>query len=86
MSAGTVSRLKKVWAAECDEWCKRSLDNGQWVYGWVDGIHRGLRVEDAQTVAGSSPSQCVKIAGGKKWVAVSLLKYRCCRNFGVAAW
>ena len=51
LSAGTVSRLKKVWAGEYDEWCKRRLDNDQWVYIWVDGIHSGLLAEDAKLCA-----------------------------------
>lgn len=68
LSAGTVSRLKKVWADEYDEWCKRRLDKDQWVYVWVDGIHSGLRADDAKlcalTVIG------VNERGEKKFLAI----------------
>lgn len=51
LSASTVSRLKQQWAAEYDTWRKRPLDKDQWVYLWADGIHSGLRAEDAKLCA-----------------------------------
>ena len=45
MSANTISRLKKEWSAEYDEWTKRRLDRDQWVYIWADGVYSGLRGE-----------------------------------------
>lgn len=51
LSASTVSRLKKAWEAEYTEWCNHSLGNDRWVYLWVDGIHSGLRAEDAKLCA-----------------------------------
>jgi putative transposase len=41
LSASTVSRLKKDWGNDYDQWCKRRLDKDQWVYIWADGIYRG---------------------------------------------
>jgi len=51
LSASTVSRLKQAWAAEYDAWCQRSLADDRWVYLWVDGIHSGLRADDAKLCA-----------------------------------
>lgn len=44
--ASTVSRLKKDWGQEYDQWCRRRLDKDQWVYIWADGIYSGLRATD----------------------------------------
>lgn len=46
LSASTVSRLKKDWGKEYDQWRKRRLDKDQWVYIWADGIYSGLRATD----------------------------------------
>jgi transposase-like protein len=47
LSASTISRLKDVWSEELKEWQQRSLKGKQYVYFWVDGIHFGARMEDA---------------------------------------
>jgi len=51
LSASTVARLKLQWADEYDTWCKQPLGNKRWVYLWVDGIHSGVRAEDAKLCA-----------------------------------
>lgn len=51
LSASTVSRLKQTWAKEYESWQKDRLDRDQWTYLWVDGIHSGLRAEDAKLCA-----------------------------------
>jgi transposase-like protein len=51
LSASTVSRLKQTWAKEYESWQKERLDQDQWTYLWVDGIHSGLRSEDAKLCA-----------------------------------
>lgn len=51
LSASTVSRLKQAWAAEYDEWRKRSLRKDRWVYLWADGIYSGLRTENSKLCA-----------------------------------
>ena len=50
MSANTISRLKKEWSAEYDEWNKRKLDD-EWVYIWADGVYSGLRGESDKLCA-----------------------------------
>ena len=56
LSAGTISRLKTVWSAEHARCEQRSLANKQYVYLWVDGIHFGVRLEEA--------NQCVLVVIG----------------------
>ena len=63
LSAGTISRLKAVWIEEHARWEQRSLAHKQYVYLWVDGIHFGVRLEEA--------NQCILVAigatpGGRK--------------------
>lgn len=48
LSASTVSRLKKIWAEEYQEWRSSKLDKDQWVYLWADGIYSGLRSEESK--------------------------------------
>jgi putative transposase len=56
LSAGTISRLKAVWQHEHARWERRSLANQQYVYLWVDGIHFGVRLEEA--------NQCILVVIG----------------------
>ena len=63
LSPATISRLKEVWKDEHQRWSKRELANKNFVYIWVDGVHFGVRLEDA--------SQCILVvigatADGKK--------------------
>ena len=51
LSASTVARLKQQWADEYQDWNRRPLDKQQWVYLWADGIHSGVRSEDAKLCA-----------------------------------
>src|SRR2546421_3040433 len=54
LSAATVSRLKEVWKEQYERWSKRSLAGKNYVYIWVDGVHFGVRLEDA--------SQCIGVS------------------------
>ena len=56
LSASTISRLKESWIDEHQRWCKRNLANKHYVYLWVDGVHFGVRLEDA--------SQCMLVVIG----------------------
>jgi transposase-like protein len=56
LSAGTISRLKAVWTAEHTRWERRSLAKKQYAYLWVDGIHFGVRLEEA--------NQCILVIMG----------------------
>jgi putative transposase len=67
LAAATISRLKAVWQDEHAQWERRDLSNKQYVYWWVDGIHFGVRLEEA--------NQCVLViigatAEGKKELVV----------------
>ena len=56
LSAGTISRLKAVWTTEHTRWERRSLAKKQYAYLWVDGIHFGVRLEEA--------NQCILVIMG----------------------
>jgi putative transposase len=56
LSAGTISRLKTIWQKEHAQWEKRSLAHKRYVYLWVDGIHFGVRLEEA--------TQCILVVMG----------------------
>lgn len=47
LSPNVVSRLKAQWAEEHARWKERDLGDKRYVYWWVDGIHTGLRAEEA---------------------------------------
>ena len=51
LSASTVSRLKRTWAAEYEAWCDSPLHMDRWVYVWADGVYSGLRAADAKLCA-----------------------------------
>ena len=48
LSAGTVSRLKRLWEQAYQAWCVRDLRGRRYVYVWVDGIYFNVRGEDAR--------------------------------------
>ena len=56
LSAATISRLKEVWKEEQQQWSRRDLTGKKFVYLWVDGVHFGVRLEDA--------SQCILVVIG----------------------
>jgi transposase-like protein len=56
LSASIISRLKEGWIDEHRRWCKRNLTNKHYIYLWVDGVHFGVRLEDA--------SQCMLVVIG----------------------
>jgi putative transposase len=59
LSAGTSSRLKRVWSAEHAGWARRDLANKHCVYLWVNGVHFGVRIEAA--------NQCILVViGGRQ--------------------
>jgi transposase-like protein len=44
LSAANISRLIGVWEAEWESWRRRSLEDVDYVYVWVDGIHVNVRL------------------------------------------
>ncbi|MBT7668747.1 MAG: IS256 family transposase [Bdellovibrionales bacterium] len=51
LSASTISKLKKEWGREYQDWSKRRLDKERWVYIWADGIYSGLRGDNDKLCA-----------------------------------
>ena len=47
LSANVVSRLKAQWSEEWQVWDRRDLSAARYVYLWADGIHTGVRSENA---------------------------------------
>ncbi len=56
LSAGTISRLKAAWQQDHARWERRDMGSKQYVYIWVDGIHFGVRLEEA--------NQCILVVIG----------------------
>jgi transposase-like protein len=46
-SAGVVSRLKKQWKEDHEQWRKRDLSKKRYVYLWADGIYFNIRMDNA---------------------------------------
>jgi putative transposase len=46
LSAATVSRLKKAWESDYQQWCQRDLSRRRYVYIWADGVHSNVRMDD----------------------------------------
>ena len=46
LSAGTISRLKRQWEEDYDQWRKRDLSNRRYVYIWADGVYCNVRQGD----------------------------------------
>ncbi len=68
LSQPTISRLKKKWKKEYEEWRKRDLTEERYVYWWADGVYFNVRSDDAK--------QCIlviigaKDTGEKEFVAI----------------
>jgi transposase-like protein len=48
LSASVITRLTKQWQAEQRAFAERRLDDRDYVYVWVDGIHFNVRLEEAR--------------------------------------
>jgi transposase-like protein len=59
LSAQTIVRLKRVWQEEYKEWCARRLDDVEYVYWWVDGVHFNVRL-------GEDKRMCVLVIIGAR--------------------
>jgi transposase-like protein len=73
LSASTICRLKESWQEEHRLWECRDLSNRAYIYLWVDGVHFGVRQEDA--------AQCILVvigatADGKKELVATADGYR----------
>lgn len=56
LSASVIGRLKDTWRGEHARWSRRDLTHRRYVYLWADGIHFGVRLEDA--------AQCILVVIG----------------------
>ena len=59
LSASTVTRAKRVWEAEYNDWRLESLAEKHYVYVWADGIYFNIRLEGAD-----SKKQCILVLIG----------------------
>jgi transposase-like protein len=70
LSPAALGRLKAQWGEEYQGWTRRSLQDKQYAYWWVDGIYTTLRESD-------DPKLCLLVIigvtadGSKEWVAIS---------------
>lgn len=73
LSASTICRLKEGWQEEHQHWERRDLSNRTYIYLWVDGVHFGVRQDDAAqcilVVIGATPD-------GKKELVAATDGYR----------
>lgn len=51
LSPSAITRLVAVWQEEYATWRKRSLEERDYVYVWVDGVHFGVRLEEDRLAA-----------------------------------
>jgi putative transposase len=51
LSASTIGRLKAQWADELKTFRGSPLAQDRWVYLWTDGIHFGIRADNAPLCA-----------------------------------
>jgi len=68
LSAGTISRLKRIWEDEHDVWSRRNLKTKRFVYIWADGVYFNVRSE--------TDRQCILVIigvteqGRKEFIAI----------------
>ena len=46
LSAANITRLKRIWEDEYEQWCSRTLTDKAYVYVWADGIYFNVRLSD----------------------------------------
>jgi putative transposase len=51
LSPSAITRLVSVWQEEYATWRARSLEERDYVYIWVDGVHFGVRLDDERIAA-----------------------------------
>ncbi|CAL1242081.1 transposase (plasmid) [Candidatus Methylocalor cossyra] len=73
LSASTISRLKEAWKDEHQRWSRCDLSNRHYVYLWVDGIHFGVRLEEAAqcilVVVGATPEGKKELGCLVRWLS-----------------
>lgn len=51
LSSPVISRLKRIWQSEYEQWAQADLSKDDWVYLWVDGIYSNIRSQDHRLCA-----------------------------------
>jgi len=51
LSPSAITRLTAAWVEEREEWRRRSLEERDYVYLWVDGVHFNIRLEEDRLAA-----------------------------------
>ena len=49
LSATTISRVKRDWEKQYEQWRKRPLGSTEYAYLWADGVHFNVRMEDERS-------------------------------------
>jgi putative transposase len=49
LSATNISRLKRDWEKDYEQWRKRPLDSTEYAYLWADGVYFNVRLEDERS-------------------------------------
>jgi len=68
LSSATISRCKRLWETEHEQWNRRRFENKRYVYIWADGVYFNIRSDDAK--------QCILVIigvteqGRKEFVAI----------------
>jgi len=68
LSPATISRCKRLWETEHEQWNRRKFENKRYVYIWADGVYFNIRSDDAR--------QCILVIigvteqGRKEFVAI----------------
>ena len=68
LSSTTISRCKRLWETEHEQWSRRRFENKRYVYIWADGVYFNIRSDDAR--------QCILVIigvteqGRKEFVAI----------------
>ena len=72
LSANVVSRLKRVWGEEYQQWCRRPLED-DWVYVWADGPI-GVHLDSALRLSNEPgppqrpcPSTALSVELSRRW-------------------
>ena len=68
LSSSTISRCKRIWEQEHEDWSRRRLEHKDYVYIWADGVYFNVRSDDAK--------QCILVIvgvteqGRKEFIAI----------------
>jgi putative transposase len=93
LSAPVITRLVAAWQADYQAFCQRDLSDRDYVYGWADGVHFRVRLEQARLcclvivgVRADGTKELVALADGERESTQSWAELlRDCRRRGMRA-